>query len=165
MGVACHTSCSLSAVTTVVLSVWPIFYENPLFHRRPADDSHRRRTVFAMSKLLQLSLSPSYFPLPQNGYVDDDKDPGKETDQSSRGQGKRHPWLPWLQLAIAIVLLFLVAIAGFFIGLSHRESRRASSTFPDTVPQGSLCPEYHACSPLTGKFSIHRLVQGNIQIQ
>lgn len=135
VGVAATTLCCHDCCFVCLAN----FHENPVFPGGPANDSPRRRSVSAMSKLLRLNPSPSYFPLPQNGHVDDDKDPGKETVQYSCGQRQCHLWLPWLQLAIVVVLLFLAGIAGFFIGLSHPESRWASSSLPDTVPRGSLC--------------------------
>lgn len=88
-----------------------------------------------MSKLLRTSHSPSYFPLPQYGHIDDDNDPGKETVQSLRGQGKRALWSPWLQLAMMVVSFLLAGTAGFFIGLSLPQKRLASWSLPDTVPQ------------------------------
>lgn len=92
-----------------------------------------------MSTLLRPSHLQSYFPLPQTGHIDDDdvdNESGKETVQSLRSQGKRRLWSPWLQLAIIVILLLLVGAAGFFIGLSFAQSRLASSSLPDTVPQG-----------------------------
>lgn len=100
-----------------------------------------------MSILLRLNPSTSYLPLPQNGHIEDENDPGKETVQSSRRQGERYLWLPWLQLAIVVVLLLLAGIAGFFIGLSLPQSRLASSSLPDTVPRGSLCSRISHMQP------------------
>ena len=138
LALSCHKSC------LVCLAEFP---EHPLFSRRPANDSLSRRSIFAMSKLLRPNPSPSYLPLPQNGHIDDEDDLGKETVQSSRGHGKRHLWLPRLQLAIIVVLLLLAGIAGFFIGLSVPQRRLASSSLPDTVPRGSLCSRISRMRP------------------
>ena len=91
-----------------------------------------------MSSLLRSSRPPSYSPLPQNSHVDDDNDLGKETDLSIQGQGKRYRWFHKLQLGMIVVLLLLAGTAGFFIGFRLSQSRQASSSVPDTVPQGSL---------------------------
>lgn len=154
LALTCHKCCRVCLAN---------FFENPLFSHKAANDSPRRRSIFAMSKLLRLNPSPSYLPLPQNGHIDDENDAGKETVQSSRAQGKR---LPWLQLAVVVVLLLLTGIAGFFIGLSLPQRRLASSSVPDTVPRGLLLFRIPRMRPADWSIlSFHRLVQGNIPIQ
>lgn len=119
-----------------------------------------------MSKLLRTSHSPSYFPLPQYGHIDDDNDPGKETVQSLRGQGKRALWSPWLQLAMMVVSFMLAGTAGFFIGLSLPQKQLASWSLPDTVPQGTLSSRIPRTRPADWlSSSIHRLVHGDVPIQ
>ena len=119
-----------------------------------------------MSKLLRPNNLSSYLPLPQNSHIDDDNDPGKETVQSFRDQGKRRLLSPWFQLAIIVVLLLLAGIAGFLIGLSHPQSRLRFSSFPETVPQGSFSSgtsrRRHADRASS---SVHRFIQEDVPIQ
>lgn len=118
-----------------------------------------------MPKLLRHSHLPSYFPLSQDTHIDDGSDPGKETVQPLGGQEKRHLWSYWLQHLIIILLLSLAGTAGFFIGRSLPPNRLASSTLPDTVPQGSLDSRIPRMRPADCmSSSLHRLVRGDVPI-
>ena len=114
------------------------FGEYPLFSCRPWKDSPPTKLNLAMSTLLRPSHLVSYLPLPQNSHIDDDNDGGKERIQALHRQGKRRLWSPCLQLAMILVLLLLAGTAGFFIALSLPRNRLASSSLPDTVPQGEF---------------------------
>lgn len=133
-------------------TVWPVLLlvislananisrNNPQSSCIPLNDLTRERFRCAMSRLLPPSRSPSYFPLSQTSHIDEDNESGKETTRSIQAQG-RHYFSPHcLQLAMIAVLLVLAATAGFFVGLSFPRNQLASSSLPDTVPQGSLFP-------------------------